>query len=81
MDKNVDRKNVKFYVLWIRNHYFSYPDPIFVRVLDPDPRWLVKSYVSSFGSDPKYFLFPNANNKKKAFSWHFKAYILQKMLD
>jgi hypothetical protein len=47
------------------------PDPIFVRVLDPDsdpdPRWLVKSYRSHFGSDPKYSLLHNANKKKGNF--------------
>jgi hypothetical protein len=34
--------------------FFSDPDPIFRRVLDPDPdpTWLVKSFESSFGSDP-----------------------------
>jgi hypothetical protein len=54
---------------------FSDPDS------DLDPLWLVKSYGSSFGFDPKYryYLFHNANNKK-AFSWYFKAYSLKKML-
>jgi hypothetical protein len=55
--------------------FFSDPDPIFVRVLDPDsdPLWIIKSYGSSFGSHHKFSVFHNANNKK-AFSWHFKAY-------
>jgi hypothetical protein len=53
--------------------FFSDPEPIFVRVLDPDPLWLTKSYGSSFESDHRYSFFHNANNKKKkSFSWHFK---------
>jgi hypothetical protein len=52
---------------------FSDPDPIFRRVLDPDPKkmlriririLLVKSFGSSFGSDPKHSLFHNANDFK-----------------
>jgi hypothetical protein len=56
-----------------RKIFFSDLDPIFIRVLDPDPDsdldplLLVKSYGSSFGSDPKYSLFHNANNKKGIF--------------
>jgi hypothetical protein len=48
---------------------FSDPDPIFRRVLEPDtdPTWLVKSFGSSFGSDPKHALFHNAND----FKWLF----------
>jgi hypothetical protein len=55
--------------------FFSDPDPIFIRVLDPDsdPLRLVKSYGSSYGSDPKYSLVDNPNNKK-AFSRYFKAF-------
>jgi hypothetical protein len=49
--------------------FFSDPDPIFIRVLDPDsdPLRLVKSYGSSYGSDPKYSLVDNPNNKKSIF--------------
>jgi hypothetical protein len=51
--------------------FFSDPDsdPIFVRVLDPDshPLLLVKSYGSSFRSDPKYSFFHTANDKKGIF--------------
>jgi hypothetical protein len=53
--------------------FLSDPDPIFVRTLDPDPLFLVKSYRygSSFGSYLCHSLFHNFNNKK-AFSWYFK---------
>jgi hypothetical protein len=46
--------------------FFSDPDPIFRWDLDPDPdpTWLVKSFGSSFGSDPKYSLSHNANDFK-----------------
>jgi hypothetical protein len=62
-------------VLWIWNYHFRIRIriPFCVRVLDPDPDsdpdplWLVKSYGSRFGSDPKYSRFHNANNKKGIF--------------
>jgi hypothetical protein len=64
--------------------FFSDPDPIFRRVLDPDldpdPTRLVKSFGSSFGSDPKHSLFHNANDLKWLFI-DFKAYFSRKMLD
>jgi hypothetical protein len=58
--------------------FFSDPDPIFRRVLDPDPdpTWLVKS----FGSDPTHSLFHNANDLKWLFI-DFKAYFSKEMLD
>jgi hypothetical protein len=52
--------------------FFSDPDPIFHWDLDPDPTWLVKSFKSSFGSDPKYSLSHNANGFKYLFI-DFKA--------
>jgi hypothetical protein len=51
--------------------FFSDPDPISCQVLDPDPKKIVmdpdptstvKSFGSSFGSDPKHSLFHNAND-------------------
>jgi hypothetical protein len=58
------------------------PDPIFRQVLDPDPdpTWLVKSYGSSFGSDPKYSLFQNDNDFKRIFI-DFESNFSKKMLD
>jgi hypothetical protein len=56
--------------------FFSDPDPIFRRVLDPDPTWQVKS----FGSHPKHSLFHNAYD----FKWlliDFKANFSKKMLN
>jgi hypothetical protein len=62
--------------------FFSDPYPIFRRILDqdPDPTWLVKSFGSSFGSDPKHSLFHNANDFKWLFI-DFKANFSKKMLD
>jgi hypothetical protein len=67
-------------VLWIRNYFFRIPIRIripFVRVLDPDPLWLIKSYGSSFGSDLNILSF-TIPTIKKAISWHFKAYFFKK---
>jgi hypothetical protein len=55
---------------------FFYSDPIFRRVLDPDPTLLVKS----FGSDPKHSIFHNANDFKWLFI-DFKANFAKKMLN
>jgi hypothetical protein len=62
--------------------FFSDPDPIFRRALDPDPdpTWLLKSFGSGFGSDPKHSLFHIANDLKWLFI-DFKAYFSKKMLD
>jgi hypothetical protein len=57
---------------------FSDPDPIFNP--DPDPTSLVKSFGSSFGSDPKYSLFHNAGDSKLLFI-DFKANFSKKMSD
>jgi hypothetical protein len=62
-------------LLWIRNYFFSDPDSIFRRVLDPDPTWLVES----FGSDLKHSLFHNANDSKWLFL-DFEANFSKKML-
>jgi hypothetical protein len=47
--------------------FFSDPDPIFRRVLDPDsdPSWLVKSFGSSFGSRVSISLFFVSRNTKQ----------------
>jgi hypothetical protein len=61
--------------------FFSDPDPIFCWDLDPDPdpTWLVKSFGSSFGSDPKYSLSHNSNDFKWLFI-DFKASFSKKFL-
>jgi hypothetical protein len=58
--------------------FFSDPDPIFRRVLDPDPdpTWQVKS----FGSGIKHSLFHKAYNFKRLFK-DLKANVSKKMLD
>jgi hypothetical protein len=51
-------------VLWIRNFFLSGSGPIFLRVLDPDPTWLLKSSGSSSGSDHNIHSFTMIRNFK-----------------
>jgi hypothetical protein len=65
--------------------FFSDPDPIFRRVLDPDsdPSWLVKSFGSSFGSRVSISLFfcfakHETMRNKKIVSRNFTCFAKQK---